>query len=427
MYLTIVKAAVLRQKEYWMGWPGAAFPVDRYEREYARKAVELGRSAGVEIDFFGPIMDHDDLDDFLSQISSSPPHGVLLILLSMNSWGMVDEILELGLPTVVFAPIGTAFTGHIVERSRRKGVWIISSLEMDQVARALRVIDVKTKLSQEKMLVFKGDSQPKEEKIKGLGITVLTLPRDEVVRAYESVEGGPEVDSFVDEYLHSASSIVEPSREDIFKAGRMYVACKALIDRYGATAITMDCLGLVGSKMIDTTPCLAFSKLNDEAIPAACEADMDALLTMILVKHLYRRPCFMNDPVPETVHNLLVAAHCTSPTTLGGYQSRRESFVLRSHSESGIGVSIGVRWREGQRITLAKFQGPGRMLVGSGTVVGNIDTPPAGGCRTSVLVAMDQVKDVRDVKGFHQLLIYGDLRQDLERSCQLLGIETQPM
>jgi len=426
--LTLVKAAVLRQKSYWMGWPGAAFPADRYEREYAKKADELGRSVGVDIEFFQPIMDRDDLEDFVSEIASSPADGVLLILLTMNAWEMVDEILELGLPTVVLAPIGTAFTGHLVERSRRKGVWVVSSLEMDQVARALTVIDVKTKLSKEKIIVFKGDSEePKEQKIEGLGITVLTVPRYEVVRAYESVEAGPEVDSFVEEYVRSASSIVEPDREDILKAGRMYVACKTLIDRYGASAITMDCLGLVGSKMIDTTPCLAFSKLNDEAIPAACEADIDALLTMILIKHLYGKPSFMNDPVPETVQNLLVAAHCTSPTRLAGYHSRRERFVLRSHSESAIGVSTQVKWREGQRITLAKFQGPGRMIVGSGTVVGNVDTPPAGGCRTSVLVAMDQVKDVRDVRGFHQLLMYGDVRQDLERSCQLLGIETQPM
>jgi len=424
----LVKAAVLRQKSYWMGWPGAAFPADRYEREYSKKADELGRSVGVDVEFFHPIVDRDDLEDFVSEISSSPPDGVLLILLTMNAWDMVDEIFKLGLPTVVFAPIGTAFTGHLVERSRRKGAWVISSLEMDQVARALSVIDAKVKLSKEKILVFKGDSEgPKEEKIKGLGITVLTLPRDEVVRAYEAVEGGPEVDSFVEEYVQSASSIGEPDKEDIFKAGRMYVACKALIDRYAASAITMDCLGLVGSRMIDMTPCLAFSKLNDEAIPAACEADIDALLTMILVKHLYGKPCFMNDPVPETVRNLLVAAHCTSPTRLAAYQSPREKFVLRSHSESGIGVSVQVRWREGQKITLAKFQGPERMIVGSGTVVGNIDTPPAGGCRTSVLVAMDEVNDVRDVKGFHQLLLYGDLRRDLERSCQLLGIETQPM
>jgi len=220
--LTLVKAAVLRQKSYWMGWPGAAFPADRYEREYAKKADELGRSVGVDIEFFQPIMDRDDLEDFVSEIASSPADGVLLILLTMNAWEMVDEILELGLPTVVLAPIGTAFTGHLVERSRRKGVWVVSSLEMDQVARALTVIDVKTKLSKEKIIVFKGDSEePKEQKIEGLGITVLTVPRYEVVRAYESVEAGPEVDSFVEEYVRSASSIVEPDRDDILKAGRM--------------------------------------------------------------------------------------------------------------------------------------------------------------------------------------------------------------
>ena len=411
-----------------MGWPGAAFPADRYEKEYTQKSRELARSAGVDLDFFSSVSDVDGARDLVSRLSSSPPDGLLLILLTMAAWDWVDKILELGLPTVVFAPIGTAFTGHLVERSRRKGVWIVSSLELDQVSRALEVIDVKTRLSNERLLVLKGDSKkPREEVMEGLGVTVVTVPKEEVVQTYRSIKGGPVVDSFVESYIKGAESIVEPDRQDLVKASRMYETCKALIKRYHATAITMDCLGLIGSKMIDTTPCLAFSRLNDEGIPAACEADIDALLTMILLKHLYGKPSFMNDPVPETVHNILVAAHCTSPTRLAGYLSHPERYILRSHSESNIGVSVQVKWREGQRITLAKFQGPGKMIVGSGTVIGNVDTPPAGGCRTSVEVDLDGIKDVRDVKGFHQLLIYGDLKSDLEQSCQLLGIDTQPM
>jgi hypothetical protein len=86
-----------------------------------------------------------------------------------------------------------------------------------------------------------------------------------------------------------------------------------------------------------------------------------------------------------------------------------------------------VLWRKEQEITLAKFQGPTKMLVGSGTVLGNVDTPPAGGCRTSVEVKMKGVEDVRDLKGFHQLLLYGDHAKELEGLCQLLGIEIIPM
>ncbi|MCL4190657.1 MAG: hypothetical protein KJZ87_02840, partial [Thermoguttaceae bacterium] len=56
-------------------------------------------------------------------------------------------------------------------------------------------------------------------------------------------------------------------------------------------------------------------------------------------------------------------------------------------------------------------------------VVRNVDTPPAGGCRTSVELAMDEVEDCRDVKGFHQVVTLGNHRRILEAFCELYGIK----
>jgi hypothetical protein len=55
-------------------------------------------------------------------------------------------------------------------------------------------------------------------------------------------------------------------------------------------------------------------------------------------------------------------------------------------------------------------------------VVANVDTPPAGGCRTSVEIAMDEVEDCRDVRGFHQVVTLGHHRRELEAFCQLYGL-----
>ena len=70
-----------------------------------------------------------------------------------------------------------------------------------------------------------------------------------------------------------------------------------------------------------------------------------------------------------------------------------------------------------------KFEGPGSILIGTGRVVANIDTPPSGGCRTSVEVELDDVPDSLDTKGFHQLFIYGDLEKEFKAYCQLAGIK----
>jgi len=72
-----------------------------------------------------------------------------------------------------------------------------------------------------------------------------------------------------------------------------------------------------------------------------------------------------------------------------------------------------------------KFEGPEKIILGTDRVLRNIDTPPSGGCRTSVELELDNVPDSRDVKGFHQLFIYGDLEDQFRAYCKLAGIKVE--
>ena len=65
------------------------------------------------------------------------------------------------------------------------------------------------------------------------------------------------------------------------------------------------------------------------------------------------------------------------------------------------------------------------ILLGTGRVQRNIDTPPAGGCRTSFELELDNVPDARDTKGFHQLIIYGNLELPFKAYCELAGIKVE--
>ena len=426
--MSIITGVVLRQRQYWMGWPGAAYPVDKYEKEYPKEAKRIGDEIGVTVKFAETCYDNEGVAKFIETLKENPPDGVLIIPLSMGMWDLVDKITNVGIPAVIFASVGTVFTGHVSQRSRQKGIYFISSLDFAQIRKGLRMIYTKNRLANDRVLVLRGDAdEPEDAVVENIGTKVRTVGKQKVVDAYKEVGETEEVKKIAREYMENAKKVVEPSQRDVINAARMYMTCKKLLTEYEATAITMDCLGLIGSRLIDTTPCMGFSKLNDEGIPAACEADFDALLTMLIMKHMFGKPSFMNDPVPETVRNTLIAAHCTSATKLDGYGSKSEPFILRSHSESNIGVSPQVLWKEEQDITLAKFQGPGKMIIGSGTVIGNVETPPAGGCRTSVEVKMKGIEDSRDTKGFHQLLMYGDHTKELKSLCQLLGIEVIPM
>jgi hypothetical protein len=135
----------------------------------------------------------------------------------------------------------------------------------------------------------------------------------------------------------------------------------------------------------------------------------------------------MQDPCPNTVKSTLMGAHCSSPTRLRGFDQDPEPLILRSHSESALGVSPQVIWPVGEPATVMKFEGPERIILGTGKVVANIDTPPSGGCRTSVELEMDGKADPRDCAGFHQLFILGKLDKLFRDYCELAGIQVSPV
>jgi len=175
---------------------------------------------------------------------------------------------------------------------------------------------------------------------------------------------------------------------------------------------------------VPTPPCMAWTLLQDQGVTAGCEADLFGAVSLMLSSYLLDRPGFINDPVAETAKNLLIASHCTSGTRIRGFDKPPAPYILRWHSESALGVSTQVLWPEGEPVTLVRFSNPNELILDTGTVVGNVDTPPAGGCRTSVEIKMDNVEDARDVLGFHQVVVLGNQRHVVESFCQLYGIHT---
>lgn len=418
-----VREAVLRfPPPYWLGWPGTAYDLEGHRRQYAEAFAQAARRVGVELRAEpGPLESEQAVNRLAQELRAAPPDAVLLSLQHMGAWGWADRLARLGVSTIIFAPIGTAFTGHVLEISRRPGVHVVSSLEMAAVEQTLRMVRAKRQFEATRLLVVAGD-QRRETVVERLGTKVRYIPRRRLHELFARMPETEEALSVAREMRGSARRIVEPTWQDTVNAARSYLTAKRLLHEEGANALTTDCLGMVTAKLVPTPPCMAASIFQDGGVTYGCEADVFGALSLMLSSYLFDKPGFMNDPVPETVKNLLITSHCTCGTRLNGLGGKREPYILRSHSESNLGVSMQVLWREGQRVTLVRFLGPGDVLVDTGTVVGNVDTPPAGGCRTDFEIRMDNVEDARDVLGFHQVVFYGDHRRDVEAFCQMYGL-----
>jgi L-fucose isomerase-like protein len=173
--------------------------------------------------------------------------------------------------------------------------------------------------------------------------------------------------------------------------------------------------------------------MNDDGIPAACEADLGAVASHTIVQYLFDRPGFQQDPVAETARDAIIGAHCACATRLNGFGTAPAPYDI-SHHHGVRDATARPVWKVGQRVTSAcvlpaveragqPAQKPATMIISAGEVLENVAVPPAGGCVISVMVKFDGVEDVLAYPGFHQVFFYGDFKRELVQFCRLFGIE----
>jgi len=426
-----VLAAFARPKtdRYFMGWPGAAYDIKGHQAQYTKVLKTAAEKLDVDLDVTAePICDDKALQAFLAKVGKAKPDGVLLTTMSLNQgWKPINKFLDTrgDVPTVVFSPMGTSFTGHLQHARKAKNAFVGATQDVDWLATGLRMLNTVWRMKNATIVFLRGN-KPSEKTLDVIGTKLRYLPRARFPEELKKVEDSDEVKALADYYTKEAKKIVEPNKQDILNSAKTYIACRRIMAAEKCQGISMDCLGLIGSKQIPCPPCMAFSRLLDEGSVGTCECDWNAAISQLLTACLCDRPGFMQDPAPNTVHNTLMGAHCTCATKLDGFDKPgHEPFILRSHSESDLGVAPQVLWRKDQKVTVMKFVGPKAIILGTGQVVRNIDTPPSGGCRTSVELAMDDVADSRDVKGFHQLFIYTDVANRFRAYAKLAGIDVQ--
>jgi hypothetical protein len=419
-----VMSVVARQKTpYWLGWPGTAYDVEGERARYTQVIADSGQRIGVEIaQEAQPLEDKEAVAAYVKKVQAEKPDAVIVTLQHLTSgWPAAAEIAKTGVPTIVFAPVGTAFTGQVNSLASRPGVHVISSLETPAIEQALRMVRAKRQLESTRLLVVAG----KERKEGKFGpVSLQYVPRPTFEEMFAATPVTEEAKWIAHQRFREAQKVVEPTKEDGLNAGRSFIAAKQLLKNENCNAITTDCLGMVSQKKVPTPPCMGASIFQDNGVTYGCEAAVGPAVSLMLTSYLLDKPGFMNDPVPETVKNVLIAAHCVSGTRIYGLDRPKEHapYILRSHSESNLGVSTQVLWPVGQPVTLVQFFKPDALYLDTGIVAGNVNTPPAGGCRTSVEIQMDNVEDSRDVLGFHQVVFLGNHRRDIEAFCQMYGI-----
>jgi hypothetical protein len=410
----------LRVPGGWWSWPGKDFDAEGRQRQYMAKIKQIEARLDIRI-----LMDEEPLDleasvtRFIGEVKDSSPDGLLLIPLKHGHFAHVDRILkEVSTPTIVFTCLGVKHGS--VKGYQRPGVCLIQALDnVEALEYSMRMIKTAKTMKQSRIIRV-GGSTSREYQVPHIGTHVRVLPMQKFVGQVERTEATRAVTDLARSYMESAKRILEPEEAEIISAARVHLANKRILKSEKGDAIMIDCLrrGLY-------MPCMSFMSLRDEGIAAGCENDLSATLTLMLVQHLFDRPGFQHNPCFETEKNHYFASHCTSASRLFGTTKPPEPYFLRDYAHTNDPTCVPqVLWRVGEEVTMAHYE-PGekpRMLLYSGNVVQSYDMPPVGGCRTNVEITINELDDVCDVKGHHNVLFYGDYVRQLRKFAQLYNI-----
>jgi len=433
-YVPTVKAAFVRRKEdYGMWWPGAVYDGKAARRMYTAKLKETAEALCVKLDLRPePIYSAAEADAWCAECKAANVDGLIVMVhdRQQHAWPTARKAVGTGIPTVIFSPVGTSFTTNTIHLADKPGCVIYSTDDFSQAAFGMKMLKAGAKIRSARCVVLRGNKRH-DTTMADLGITLRHVPVNAYVDEYNKISLTDDLLAMAKDYMRRARRRTGATRQDVINGARAYSVARNIIEREEADAVTMDCLGMGKNNPEVSLPCLAWSRLNDEAIPAICEADYGAVASQIIVQQLFDRPGFQQDPVADTAHDAIIGAHCMCATRLNGFDRPPEPFDLVHHHALRDATARTI-WRKGQRVTSVdvlpgseKQKRKTKLLISAGTVLGNVSVPPSGGCVVSVIVKFDGDYPVLSFPGFHQLFFYGDYKRHLVEFCRLFNLEAE--
>lgn len=360
------------------------------------------------------------------------------------SRGVMPTVFKQGRPVAVFhLPVVGGHDWCLVNPWRAEGqrITLFNSSDYGDLERAASLLRVVPLLRQSRVLVsppFKGTPESfAPEKVKErLGVDMVAIADgryDEVLDSVDEAAAEAEAKQWLDE----AERNVEPNREDVLKAARASLTLDQLLAEHDCQGL---CVGTCMGWLPRGFPCLGFSRLNDRGIPAACDGDMDCLLTMLMFRYALNRAGFLGNAAGvDTSRNAFHLSHCSAPLRMEGPESPRAPYLLRQHAEVRGGAVTEVHYRIGQQVTFTKMVHLDTLLMFTGKIVAVPQVPEGQvrGCRTEIVA---EVRDAAKLLGnwgggalgdsvldyyasLHRVAYYGDHTESIRHLGHLLGLK----
>jgi L-arabinose isomerase len=414
-------------------WPKANMDfeaeIQSYKQEFAKLKDELSDVEFVVDELVTSPEQIGNLKDKLKSVD-----GILAIHFNIGVRSILNEIVSLGHPTIVFA---LPYSGHewvgygaLRNEPHRAHFECILSSDYKQLAVAIRPFRAIHHLREAKILNLstRDFSDYANDIKKKFGTEIKQIELKRMLDFYSTINDR-DAKAEADLWIKEAEKLVEPSKEDIFKSCKLALAFEKLLDEENATVMTVDCYGSMWDKTskLPAYPCLGFTRLNNMGLGGICESDLRSAMTHIIFQGLVGKPSFISDPTVDESDNTIILAHCLGTTKMDGPDKPAASYKLRSIMERQEGVVTQVKMHIGKKVTQAILVGTDYLPYFTGEIV---DTPVSleddRGCRTKITVKVDG--DVTKLwqnwsHGLHRQTCYGDITKELAYFCRFKDIK----
>ena len=305
---------------------------------------------------------------------------------------------------------------------RRTHAFAATALNKEELQRQLRVMSAHLAIKGQKLLVI-GETEPwvisssrnMDVYRNRFGIEVECVLQQDVLDRYAAMADA-EAAPYEQFFRERMSHVEEPSDRDITNAARMTAVLVSLLEEHGADGMAIACFDLL---RCGTTACMGVSYINDYLGKfAACEGDVDSACTMMLMSKLTKAKVWMANPALCPDQSILYS-HCTAPVQIRPDEAC--NCILRNHHESGIGVSLQVALPEHRTVTLCRISdNMSSAVVFMGETASGKYLPC---CRTQIYVKPDDFTHYMDTAlGCHQVMVFDDIRKELELLIKSFGI-----
>lgn len=213
---------------------------------------------------------------------------------------------------------------------------------------------------------------------------------------------------------HFSSVSANTTKEELEKSALIYSALLGIKKKYNLNALTLRCFELLGN--LSTTGCLALAMLNDQGVPASCEGDVPALISMIIAHELTGSSSFMANP-SIIKEDRIVFAHCTAPMAI----MKKPSLVTHFESNKGLALRGSL---DSNKVTIFKAGGGfmSKYAVAEGKILSHEHDPNL--CRTQVSVRLKGAREyfLTHPLGNHHLVIPGWHANTIKLFCDTAGM-----